>query len=93
MNEKTKMIIEEYAAAQTQTAEALLMELGKNPGPPVTRKTNVPYSAGTGFSPREPKMLRLTLLKMWCVKLVLKKIRILLYLWHIWISYFLTLNL
>ena len=28
MNEKTKMIIEEYAASQTQTAETLLMELG-----------------------------------------------------------------
>ena len=33
MNEKTKMIIEEYAASQTQTAETLLMELGKIPAP------------------------------------------------------------
>lgn len=69
MNEKTKMIIEEYAASQTQTAETLLMELGKIPAPSHQEDKRAVFCRDW-LSPREPKMLRLTLLKMWCVKLV-----------------------
>ncbi|MCA5960978.1 hypothetical protein LC724_11965 [Blautia sp. RD014234] len=92
MNEKTKMIIEEYAASQTQTAETLLMELGKIPAPSHREDKRAVFCRDWLLS-QGAEDVTIDAAKNVVCKIGVKKIRILLYLWHIWISYFLTLNL